>query len=342
MNKYSTISAAILFACLSTIPIFANASRFENFIENTVIRGHIELEAVFSNDYADDNSSDLALATADLHIDSTVNKNIFTHFLLLHEDDTPLEVDEASISIRMKKIITLTTGRLYLPFGNFETNMISDSLPHELSEARETAIQLEYEKDAIFASFYLFNGDVSESNANDTIDNMGFNIAYYTIPLTVGLSYINNLGDSDLITESITSTQAVVSYTPGLSVYTTAVFDNTSVFFEYVSALDEFNAADLAFKNTGAKPSTVNLEIGYRTDKSIIAAAFQSSTEAVSLGLPETRLLLSYTMKFRKDKSLTRGYSLAFELASDKDYSVADGGTGKKASALTAQLAVVF
>ena len=342
MNKYPTISATILFTCLSTLPALSNASRLDNFIKSTVISGNIELEAVYSDDYAGDNSSDLALATAELTINSEVSKKILTHFLLLHEDGASLEVDEASISFRIKKPVTLTAGRLYLPFGNYETNMISDSLPLELSEARETAIQLEYEKDAITASFYLFDGDVSENNTNDTIENMGFNIAYYTIPLTVGLSYINNLSDSNLITESITSTPSVVSYTPGLSVYATTVIDKTSVFFEYVSALDEFNAADLTFKGTGAKPATANLEIGFRTGKSIFSAAFQSSTEAVNLGLPESRLLLSYTMKVKQDKSLTRGYSFAFELASDTDYSLADGGTGNKASTLTAQLAFTF
>lgn len=39
---------------------------------------------------------------------------------------------------------------------------------------------------------------------------------------------------------------------------------------------------------------------------------------------------------------IMKNTALAFELASDDDYSVADGGTGESASAVTAQLAVAF
>lgn len=336
MNKNYSISAATLFACLSITPTFSNASSFDNFIKNTEINGNIELEASFSEDYAGATTSDFTLATAEISIYSEITKQISTNFLLLDEKGTPLEVDEAFINIKIKKPITLTAGRLYIPFGNYETNMISDSLPLEIGEARETTIQLEYEKKALTASFYIFDGNVQENGASSTIEKMGFNIAYYTTPLTIGLSYINDLADSNLINESITTDQSVVSYTPGISIYATAVFDKTSVFFEYISALEEFNMTDLAFNSTGAKPAAINLEIGYKTAKSIYAAALQSSTEAIALDLPETRLLLSYTMKIQKKLSLKDNYTLAFELASDANYS------GDKASAFTAQLAVAF
>jgi len=107
--------------------------------------------------------------------------------------------------------------------------------------------------------------------------------------------YINNLNDSNSITETTSPNQSIASYTQGVSLYATTTFDKVSVFFEYISALDEFNATDLSFESSGAKPTAANLEVGYRIDKSIFAAAIQSSTEAVNLGLPKTRVRLSYT-----------------------------------------------
>jgi Phosphate-selective porin O and P len=342
MNTNPMLSAIILFTSLSTSPLIANAFDSENLIRNTEITGNIEFEASSSDDYDGINSNDIALATVELSINSVFAKKVSTHFLLLHEDDSSIVFDEAFVSVRIRKTITLTLGRLYLPFGNYETNMISDTLALELSEARDTAIQLEYEQDAIKASFYLFDGDVLENNTSSTIDNMGFNVAYYTKPFTVGLSYINNLSDSNLITETISPAQSVASYTPGLSLYVTSASDNVSVFFEYVSALDSFNTTDLSFESSGAKPTATNIEVGYHIDNSIFAAAVQSSTEAIDLGLPKTRLLLSYTIKTQQEKSITNDYSLAFELASDTDYSVAEGGTGNKASTLTIQLGITF
>lgn len=335
MKKHSILPATFLLTGLFSFTTATNASGLNKFIENSVIEGAIEIEAGFLNDYAGESSSDIAVATVELIIDSTINEKITTHILLLHEEDeTSLEVDEASISINVDKGFNITAGQLYLPFGNYETNMISDSLPLEFAEARETAIQLDYETGPVSSSFYIFNGDVLENGADDSIASMGLNIAYATDDMTIGFSYTNNLTDGDLITD--TTGTVIDAYVSGMSVYATASFGKTSVFVEHISAIDAFDAADLTFNATGAKPTATNLEAGFELNDAVIAVAFQASSEAVDLGLPETRLLLSYSMEIMKETSL------AFELASDSDYSVADGGSGEKASALTAQLAIAF
>lgn len=337
MKKSPLIAAATLFIGLSSSSFLTAASGLNKLISNSVVEGAIEIESAIASDFAGDNSNDLTTATVELVIDSVINENITSHILLLHEDGgAALEVDEAFIQITLKENVTLTAGQLYLPFGSYETNMISDSLSHEFSEARETAVQLDYEAGPVNASLYVFNGDVLETGSNDVINSIGFNIAYTTDETTVGLSYNNNLSDSDLITETLATTPDAVSYVAGLSVYATASFDKASMYFEFITALDEFDMADITFNGNKAKPSTSNLELAYETDNAIIAIAFQTSKEALDLGLPESRLLLSYSME------VMRNTSLAFELASDKDYSTVDSGAGKTASAFTTQLAVAF
>ena len=335
MKRTSTLSATVLFASLSATPVFADSTTISKFIKDSVVEGAIEIEAGFSNNA----SSDITAATVELVIDSKINETVSSHILLLHEeDDTPLEVDEASISMDMGDGFTLTAGQLYLPFGNHETNMISDSLPHELSETRETAIQLDYESNATTSSFYLFYGDVLKNAEQDAIASMGLNIAYATDDVTIGFSYINNLTEGDLITDTvITNTKpTVVLNVSAMSVYANTAFGDTSIFFEYISAIDEFDSADLVFNAAGAKPTAINLEAGFNMNDAVVAIGFQSSSEALGLGLPETRVLVSYSTEILKDTSL------AFEIASDQDYSTADGGSGDKTSSATVQLAVAF
>ena len=142
MKKLLTITAATLLACLITVPVIANASEINKLINNTVVVGSTEIEAGFSNGYASDSSSDLTAATVALLIDSKGNEKISTHIVFSHEDDASFELDEATISADINHKLTLTAGQLYLPFGSYESNMTSDSLPHQFSEARETAIKL--------------------------------------------------------------------------------------------------------------------------------------------------------------------------------------------------------
>lgn len=339
MNKSSHILAATILSQLATIPMIATASAGNTLITNSVVEGAIEVEAIYLNDYTDTSSSDLAVATVELSIDSTINKIVSSHILLLHEDgDTGLAVDEATIKLKVNEHLSLSIGQLYLPFGNFETNMISDSLAQQFSEAAETAVQIDSSFRSVSASFFLFNGDVLKTFAHDAIESIGFNITYSNDTITTGMSYTNNLSDSDLITDSLTLSPAstVVDYVSGISVYATTTFDKTSVFFEHITAVDNFDVSNLEFTTKGAKPGANNLEIGYKISDGAIAIAYQSTTEAIALGLPESRLLLSYSMEVMK------GTSLTFEMAADQDYSATDGGSGDKTSTATVQLAVAF
>lgn len=332
MQKLLTTSAAALCMTLSAPAVYADANGINKFISKSVVEGAIEIEAGFSEDYDGTKSSDVAVATVELVIDSTINKKITTHILLLHEeDDTSLEVDEATISFKMNESFKLTAGQLYLPFGNYETNMISDSMPHEFSEAREIAVQLEFENGNLTTTFYAFNGDVVKTGDDESIDSVGVNLTYFSDKTKLGISYINNMSDSDLITDSLVDSTAVTSTVAGLSVFATQSFGNTSIYFELVSALDEFTASDLTASTSNDKPSTVNLEAGFElTDKSMFSIAYQASNEAAAFDLPETRYLASYSMELMKDTSL------AFELAADTNY------LREKATTITAQLAVAF
>jgi len=92
----------------------------------------------------------------------------------LVKKDRNRKVDEGTITIGNADVtpIYLTAGRMYIPFGNFESNMISDPITLTMSETREEAFQLGVElENGLHGSAYLFNGKIAEANSDCTFIN---------------------------------------------------------------------------------------------------------------------------------------------------------------------------
>jgi hypothetical protein len=215
------------------------------------IGGVIEVEAVSA-----ESSSDIAVATAELGINAQITDKVSAALVLLHEeDDTPFGVDAATITLNATEALAVTAGQTVVPFGLFESNMISDPLALELAETPATALQLDYTAGPISASLYTFNG----GNASDEeIDNHGASIRYSSETFTLGAGYIANLGDSDLIAaETLNSEVAATSINIGVNL------GNFALLAEHISASDKFHIgdgnADFAF-NAEAQPSATQVE----------------------------------------------------------------------------------
>lgn len=113
--------------------------------ERLTISGLIEVEGtagkVKNNDGSSDDASDLTLATAQLGFEGRVNEQVGGNIILLYEEGGELEIDEAAIRLEQGRG-SLRAGRLYLPFGAFNSHFISDPLTLELGETRQTALVL--------------------------------------------------------------------------------------------------------------------------------------------------------------------------------------------------------
>jgi hypothetical protein len=309
--------------------------------------GVVEVEAMNGDDHTGADGSDITLATVELGFDfSAFDDWVTGSFVALHEDDDTdkWEVDQAFFTVGNTEEypIYLSAGRMYVPFGNYETNLVSDTLALEIGETREAAIQVGFAKDNWHGSGYVFNGDVDESG-DDRVENFGFNIGYAMAgednALDVGLSWINSLSDSDGIEGTVTA--PIRDYVSGYSVHGVYRTGPWSFIGEYLSATEDFQAGELAWKGTGAEPSAYNLEVGYDFEafggrESNVALAFQGTDEALALGLPEHKLLAGFST------TLYENTSLALEYARADDYSVSDGGSGKDGDAITLQVAVEF
>lgn len=94
------------------------------------ISGLLEAEIGFSSDFNNVDTSDITLATVELAFDAQINERVSAHVLMLHEDDDtePAEIDAGIIGLDLNGGWSLAAGRMYLPFGVFETHMVSDPL----------------------------------------------------------------------------------------------------------------------------------------------------------------------------------------------------------------------
>lgn len=319
--------------------------------DHVELTGLIEIEAFKAKDFNDDDSSDIALATVEIGLNAQISEWSMAHVLLLYEEgeeDNHLIIDEGTITLgnTEKFPVYFTAGRMYLPFGFYESAMISDPLTLELGEINDSAVQIGFNSSGFYGSVYGFNGDINETGKDDEVDSWGVNAGYVYeaegFALDVGMDWLNNLGDADSVGDYLEESNitAIRDYVNGYAVH--AVFDISPLRLigEYVAALDEFEQTEIDFDNQGAKPEAMSFEVNYTTElfsrETVFALGYQNTEESLQLGLPEERYLGAVRI------GLFDRTTLALEYLIDEDYDEGEGGTGEDANAATIQLAVEF
>jgi hypothetical protein len=337
-----TIIASTIAACGLMAPATHANDQYE--IE---VSGVVEVEA--SGGRATDGSanSDITLATVEIGIDTAITDHVSTHILLLHEeDDTNLEIDEGTITLSQLGglPIEMTAGQMYIPFGNFESHMVSDPLTLEIGETRESVVQFSSEAGNAYGSIYSFKGTTRNADESDRVKgfgaNIGFSVEHKHFNLDTGISYISNMAETDTIEGAVTDPANLTDSPAGIGLHAIVRKGPLTVIAEYIGANDGFATADIAFNANKAEPAAYNVEAGYELTifgkEATMAVAAQGTSEAQALDLPESRLLGGVSINLREQTSLS------FEWASSDDYDAADGGSGLSTDMYTAQIAVEF
>jgi hypothetical protein len=327
-----------------------------SWADRIAISGAVEAEAGFvSADYNDSTTddvdeSDIVLATVELGLDAEIHKHVSGHVLLLwEEDDTdPIDMDEGYITIEGKDVVPLylNAGKLYVPFGNYESHMISSPMTLELGETGQSAIQLGVATDWIDASVALFNGDVDETGEDNTIGSYAgavqFTLPEGTVPnfgLAAGVSYISNLADSDGLGEEIATPDGTIEeHVAGLGAFVHVSFLN--MFFlkaEYIGAMDKFKAGELNFDGGEAvEPSAMNVELAVAPLENLEFAVRYAQSEDIKGGIDDTGAFPESQYGFTVAYGLFDGTTLALE------YQTGEYENKDAQSVITTQLAVEF
>lgn len=313
----------------------------DKWFEAVEIGGVIDLRGIVTSPPEGDNETDLVVDSVELGIGAQVSDWVNGEVVLLWEQGEGLDVDTATVTIGPPEgAWSITGGQLYVPFGVFETNLISDPLTLDIGETRQTAFQLDGSAGALSGSVFVFKGDNMEDGDN-LIQGFGFAAGYSvetdSFELGLNLSYTNDLGDSDgLEVEGAEGYDRVA----GISASAMLTIGSVSVLGEYLGAMDTFGADYVAFGDYGAKPSAWTVEAAYGFDlagkEATLAASYQTTDEALALELPKKRYLVGLSAE------VMDGLSLGFEWARDTDYGADEGGSGENTDNFTVQLAAEF
>lgn len=338
MNQ-KTVMFFVLTATLSPLTSADNHQSLEarvaalesSWFQNLICSGLIEVEASYSDPDAGNTTSDVVVATAELAFEGQITEALSATITLLHEeDDTPLEVDIATLTYDMTNAITLNAGQDYLPFGAFETALVNDPLTLALGETRETALALSAEQGLFSGTVYVFNGDQDEDNRDQTV-NFGAGVRMADEGFTIGLDYISNLADSDGLQDNDYNYGTGEDAVAGASIYGAVNLGDINLYIEQLGALDP-----LAGDGNTAEPNATQLEISVAAGDITYAIAYQETDEALFLDLPEQRISLGLSTE------ITEGLGLGVEFNQDDDYGTTEGGTGQSTNSLVLQLAAEF
>lgn len=295
-----------------------------------VISGTLEIEAS-AWDGDSGNGSDVSLATVELGFDAQVNQYTHGHLLFLYEEgenDDNISVDEATITIANQSASPayFSAGRMYVPFGNFESNMISDPLTLEIGETQESALQLGWQpEEGIYGSIFVFNGNTDDGGgdkANHWGANAGLALGGEEQSLDLGVGFISSIGDSDGLDLGV-----VDDYAKGFSAHAIANFGPLALIGEYVGAMENVDGPQ-------SKVQAYNLEAGYHFPmagkEATFALGYQRTKEAEAFDLPKERKLATLSVDVYENTSV------AVEWAREKGYD------GSKDDIGTVQLATGF
>jgi len=299
---------------------------FGEWSKKITISGLLEAEASYEDkefDAAnkdDEESSDLTLATLELGIDADIAKHVSGHALLLwEEDDTePVDLDEGYITLDGEDVLPmyLNVGKLYVPFGFYESHFISDPITLEIGETRESAATVGLANDMFEITASAFNGNVEEEGDDNHIDNF-VGSAYFRLPedvrpgfsMMLGGSYINNLADSDGLEGEIPN-EEINDYVSGLGSFLSIAYqDRYFLKAEYVGALNDFEADELEFSNgKSLEPKAWNFEFAFVPIPDLELAAKYEGGEDLGNFQPENQYGGAITYNLFKYTSLSLEY----------------------------------
>jgi len=240
--------------------------------------GLLELEASYADTEGGDEESDLSLATAQLEISTAVNNRIAGYIVFLHEEyaDHSVEVDEALMTLTcpvkfLHGQLSLTGGKLYVPFGRFESHFITDPLTLDLGETNDTALYAGWNiADSVAVKAGVFSGEADTAGDNDNIDSFVASVEVLPAPgLTLGASYISDLAESDieLVRDDAVLGNVYQASVPGVGAFLSLALGDFCFDAEYLTATRPFSRtvveAAVADEGelTGRRPRAWNLEL---------------------------------------------------------------------------------
>ena len=294
------------------------AALSDGWFNRVSVGGTIELELVSEKPAGEDSTTSADVGTVELAIGAGINDE-WSGEVVVENDDGTIALLDAFLTYDPGSGLSAAMGQQTLPFGVYETNLVSDPLTLELGETAHTSLVLSGGADR-FDWFLLGYHD-----GGDTID--GFGIGFGTVmeggESSVGLNaaWLSDIGDSDGLDGFSEEDMQGMSASAQVSVGP-------------VSAIVEFVAA-LESNGSGAEPSAWHAEAAYGFDlmgrEAVFAVGTGGTEDAAAAELAETLTLAGISV------GIADGIGLGVEWSQREGY---DGGGADEA--ITVLLAAEF
>lgn len=319
-----------------------------------ILSGKLESQIYSNKTYSGDNDSDIDLTGAELFAAVHVN-NWVSGLLTFNYNNAPpsgtnqqrvtnsnVNVDQAFATIGNFRVSPFyaTAGQRTLPFGQFNTYMLSDTLAKSMFKLLERSVLLGYDSQNMngvfrpYASTFVFKDDTRTANGGgDNINNVGANLGLRIKTNSgwnsdVGVSGVANVADSNGMqstgldafpgfsnSEIVTVDNTIVNgenqdrKVPGFNAY--AGIGNDKVYFtgEYVGATSSFTANNLTYNDHGAKPSAVHGEGVYMFNianfPANVGIGYDHTWQALALNMPQQRYITALNVSFIRNTIMT-------------------------------------
>ncbi len=331
------------------------------------LSGEVQMQANAIDTFSDNHTTDLYLSDAELDMQALINRWI-TAFMSFSYNNTPnavgqrvggeIDLDNAFFTIGNLNTTKwrLTAGQLYVPFGQYNSFLISDPLNKVIFRTKGQPVIVGWGvpgEDGFAFSAFGFKGtahdDGDASSSNPRINQYGGDANYQFhlggLKTAFGVSYIADIADSSGMQHTGGSdgqfegfsddveTEKLHHEVPGIDARALINYSRFTIVGEYDSALRSFDPMDLSFNGAGARPSAYHVEGFYGFDffkkPSTVALGFDQTYQALALNVPASRIAAAFNI------SPWRNTIASLELRHDWNYGEDDFASGSGATVVT-------
>ena len=323
------------------------------------VSGKIEASYTHMNPYVGNTTDEFGLNAMEL--DLLVHATSWLSGYVAVDYSKPIGPNAVSSVFLNRAFVTLgdlsimpfyaSAGKEYVPFGRYSSNMIDAPYTLVLGRTLVNTLVLGYQQtgaNALHAEAFIYQGITgyaSDQKKGHTEygGDVGYAYKLGSVSGELGGGYLSNLADSGGFHNAFFKNNVtfIPRQIPAGNMYTSIAYGQFNLLAEYVTALRSFNSGDILYNGKNAKPSAFNTELSYNITSfnrpSSVALGYTSTSQAVTLGLPQRSYRAVYNINVLKNSNL------AFQVSHDINYDVASAtGTnvdtsqlGKKANSLS-------
>ena len=317
--------------------------REETKSSDLVISAIIEVGYSAFSDYSKVSGSDITNDTVQIDIEKKLSDITAARITLVHKDggdpdNKAFDVDEAFFILGKETGLFLKAGKIFVGSGNFNSEFISNPFTQDLAETNENAVAVGFRTETTELNVYTFNGDSNKMDSANKVRSFGAHLEsthkLSETELKGTVSYLNNIAEADALgTTDVFTDKNADTEVNDLNKLTQSVvvgLDAENEYFvahaEWFSTLAGFDKSDLDWNGEDARVTALKLEAGVKTKlfekDSLFMVGYQTSKEALKIGLPELRWLAGLKVNIQEN------VELSYEFKYDEDYGLSETSGG--------------